>query len=63
MSFECREAAGHSGYSTPSTQDERRYCSSAETRRAVTDSTKSNVPLADDLYDEHLNELRREGLI
>ena len=62
VSFECRAAGGPSGSSTPSTPGERRSCSSAETRRATTGSTRSML-VADSLYDEHLEELRKEGLI
>ena len=62
-SFGRRAAAGPSGSSTPSTPDERQSCSSEATRRGNDRFYEEYVPVADDLYDEHLEELRKEGLI
>ncbi len=63
VSFECRAAVGPSGSSTPSTPGERRILLIGGDKTGNDRFYEEYVPVADSLYDEHLEELRKEGLI
>ena len=62
-SYAFRAAVDPSGFCTPSTRDAHPSCSSGETRPANDRFYEEYVPLADRLYDDHLRDLKREGLI